>query len=59
MKGYRTIIWNAANTIIPVMQAADAAYQIPSEWMPYWIGVFITGNIILRIKTTTALGVKS
>ena len=58
MKGYRTILWNVANTVVPVMQAADAAYQIPDEWMPYWIAVFIVGNVILRIKTTTALGVK-
>ncbi len=56
MKGYRTIIWNAANAVIPAMQAVDAAYQIPAEWMPYWIAAFIVGNVILRIKTTTALG---
>ena len=56
MKGYRTLIWNAANAVVPAMMAAEAAYQIPDEWMPYWMGVFILGNVILRMKTTTALG---
>ena len=58
MKGYRTLIWNAANAVVPAMMAAEAAYQIPEEWMPYWMGVFILGNVILRMKTTTALGTK-
>lgn len=56
MKGYRTIIWNAANAVVPAMQAVSASYQIPDEWMPYWLAIFIIGNVILRIKTTTALG---
>jgi len=59
MKGYKTIIWNVANAVVPAMAAADAAYLIPDEWMPYWIGVFIVGNIILRIKTTTPVGRKA
>ena len=56
MKGYRTIIWTAANAVVPAMAAVSSSYQIPEEWMPYWIGVYMVGNVILRIKTTTALG---
>lgn len=58
MKGYKTIAWNVANAVVPAMQAVDAAYQIPESWMPYWLGVFILGNIALRIKTTTPVGRK-
>lgn len=56
MKGYRTIVWNVANAIVPVMQIAETAYQIPNEWMPIWIGVFIAGNLILRLVTTGPIG---
>ena len=27
MNGYKTIMWNAANAVVPAMMAADAAYQ--------------------------------
>lgn len=56
MKGYKTILWNAANAVVPAMMAADAAYQIPDDWMPVWIAVYIAGNVILRVFTTTPLG---
>lgn len=58
MRGYRTILWNAINAIIPAMEAANAAYQLPEEWMPYWLAVYIAGNIVLRLMTTTPVGGK-
>lgn len=58
MKGYRTILWNVLNSIVPVMQIVDAAYSIPDEWMPYWIAIFIIGNIILRLDTNGPVGRK-
>ena len=59
LKGYRTIIWNIANAVVPAMQVVDATYKIPQEWMPYWIMVVLLGNVILRMKTDTPVGKKS
>ena len=56
MKGYKTIIWTAANAVVPAMAAVSSSYQIPAEWMPYWIAVYMAGNVILRIMTTTPIG---
>lgn len=58
MKGWRTILFNTANAVVPAMQLADAAYALPQEWMPYWIMAFILGNVILRMMTTTPVGTK-
>ena len=58
MKGYRTIIWNVANAVIPAMEIANATYSIPNEWMPYWLAVFIAGNVALRMVTTGPVGGK-
>ena len=59
MKGYRTILWNVGNAIVPAMQAASSSYKIPDEWMPYWLAAYIIGNVILRMDTTTAIGKSS
>jgi hypothetical protein len=56
MKGYRTIIWNIANALVPVMDAIWLQGMIRDEWLPYWLAVYIVGNIILRLKTTTPVG---
>ena len=56
IKGWRTLAWNVINAVVPVMQMAESAYQIPTAWMPYWIGVFIVGNIVLRMNTTGPVG---
>lgn len=58
MKGYKTLIWNAGNALIFAMDMADTQYEIPAEWMPYWIGAYILGNIVLRFFTTTPVGKK-
>lgn len=56
MKGYRTIVWNVANAIVPAMEIANATYQIPDEWMPLWLFAFIAGNVVLRLVTTGPVG---
>lgn len=58
MKGYRTIAWNVANAVIPAMEIANTTYQIPDEWMPYWVAIFILGNVVLRLVTTGPVGGK-
>lgn len=59
MKGYKTILWNILNAAIPVMDAANASYSIPDEWMPIWIAVYIAGNVFLRFITTGPVGSKA
>lgn len=58
MKGYRTILWNAANAAILAMEVTDSAYTIPQEWMPIWLAVYIGGNFFLRFVTTGPVGGK-
>ncbi len=58
MKGYRTLIWNAANAGILAMEVTDASYAIPQEWMPIWLSVYIVGNFVLRLRTTGPVGSK-
>lgn len=58
MKGFRTLIWNAANAVVPVLELVNASYRMPDEWMPYWLAAFILGNVVLRWKTTTPVGTK-
>lgn len=58
LKGYKTLLWNAANAVIAAMEMANATYQLPDAWMPYWVAVYIAGNIILRLMTTGPVGGK-
>ncbi len=58
MKGYKTILWNVGNALIPAMDVANSTYKIPEEWLPIWIAVYIAGNIFLRFVTTTPVGSK-
>lgn len=58
MKGYKTILWNVGNALIPAMDVANSTYKIPEAWMPIWIAVYIAGNIFLRFITTTPVGSK-
>lgn len=60
MKGYRTLIWNAANGIVFGLDAAKMGfgYEIPADWLPWWLGAYVAGNIILRFMTTGPVGLK-
>lgn len=53
MKGWKTIVWNLANAVVLSMDVADTAYSIPNEWQPYWLAIYVIGNIALRMVTTT------
>lgn len=56
MRGYRTLIWNAANAAVLAMDAAKVGYDIPDEWQPYWLMAYIMGNFLLRFITTGPVG---
>jgi len=58
MKGYRTIAWNVANAVVLGMDAAKIGYDIPQQWLPYWLGAYVSGNIVLRLVTTGPVGKK-
>lgn len=56
LKGYRTLIWNVANSAIYAMELANTQFGVPESWMPIWMGVYILGNLLLRLYTTTPVG---
>lgn len=60
MKGWRTIAWNLLNAAVlamdQVMSISGTGYVIPDEWMPAWMMVYAAVNVVLRFKTTTAIG---
>tara|TARA_R110000772_G_C13259617_1_gene435230 strand:+ start:114 stop:296 length:183 start_codon:yes stop_codon:yes gene_type:complete len=58
LKGYKTIIWNVIGYLPVVMAMTEQQYAIPDAWAGWWLLLFITVNIILRIKTDTAVGSK-
>ena len=57
-KGWKTILWNVANSVLLAIEAANTTYGIPEGYDTVWIGVFIVGNIVLRLLTTTPVGVR-
>lgn len=56
IKGYRTILWNLLNAVPAVMTMAETQYAVPEDWMPWWMAVFITVNLILRVWTRGPVG---
>lgn len=59
MKGWKTIAWNVANGVVVAMEVANTSFTIPDEWVPYWLGVYVVGNIILRLVTDGPVGKRS
>lgn len=55
-KGWRTMAWNAANAVLLAMELLESNYAVPEAWEPYWIVVYLVGNVILRLATTTPVG---
>lgn len=60
MKGWRTIIWNVLNAVTlgmeHVMSISGTGYAVPDDYMPLWVAVFATVNVLLRFKTDTPVG---
>ena len=59
MKGWRTILWNVANAVVPVLEIVQSTYSIPDEFLPYWLAVYVVGNVVLRLLTDTPVGRKA
>lgn len=56
MKGWRTIVFNLAAGLVAVYELTSD--QVPEEWKPYLLGAYIVGNVVLRVVTTTPVGMK-
>ena len=56
LKGYKTIIANAAMSIIPLLGLTEVAAIIPAEYMNYYMLFMVLANMWLRKVTTTAMG---
>lgn len=56
LRGYRTILFNLANAAVLGMDAAKLGFDVPDAWVPYWMGCYVAGNILLRLVTTTPVG---
>jgi hypothetical protein len=59
LKGWRTRIWNLANAIVPILELVRDEGVIPEHLMPYWLLLYVVGNLILREVTTTPPGKSS
>lgn len=57
-KGWRTIIFNALNSAVPILSIPEFAGVIPVEWLPYHALFVVLGNMYLRKITTTPMGKK-
>jgi hypothetical protein len=55
MKGWRTLLWNAANAVVYSLDLVMAGYSIPEEWKPVWLGAYFAGNVVLRFMTTSGV----
>jgi len=59
LKGYKTILFNAAATIVPILELTEMYDLVPESYLPiYMLGVAVI-NLYLRTVTTTPVGKKS
>lgn len=56
MKGYKTLIFNAAVAAFGTLDATVLGGVIPTEYLPTVIAVIGAVNMILRALTNTPLG---
>lgn len=58
MKGWRTVLFNLALGIPPVLELSSWRDLIPDEWWPFYVIGAAGVNLILRSITTTPIGAK-
>lgn len=56
LKGWWTVLFNAANAILLTMEVYEAKWSVPDEWVPVWMAIFIAANFVLRFMTDTPVG---
>jgi hypothetical protein len=56
MKGWRTILFNLAAAILPVMQASGTDLGLTGQGLAFYVVGVNAANILLRTVTNTAVG---
>lgn len=56
LKGWRTVIVNAAFAVIPILDMAEFAALVPVEYMNYYVFAMVLANWWMRKITTTRIG---
>jgi hypothetical protein len=55
MKGFRTLGFNLAASVLPVLEAADFTDVLGQNGMAVYGALIAVANIVLRTMTTTAI----
>ena len=58
LKGYKTLIFNIATTLVALGEMTDVFNIIAPQYTPAVLIAVAVGNIILRFFTTTPIGSK-
>jgi len=56
MKGFKTLGFNLAGAILPILEAADFTDVLGDSGMSIYAVVLTVANLFLRSITTTAIG---
>lgn len=56
LKGYWTVLFNAANAILLTMEVFEMKWSVPPEYTEIWMATFIAANFVLRFMTDTPVG---
>ena len=57
-KGWKTVTFNVAAAIVPLLELTELKGIIPAQYLPYYGLVVALGNVYLRSVTTSAIGKK-
>lgn len=58
LKGWRTIAFNVASAILPLLSLTELRDVMPDKWLPWYALIVALGNIYLRSRTTSPMGKK-
>lgn len=56
LKGWRTMIVNAALSVLPVLQLTEVAQVMPDDWLGWYALIMALINMYMRKITTTPMG---
>lgn len=59
LKGLRTLIVNFLMAIVPVLEVSGLVTILPPDWLPIYMIGMTAANIVLRLVTSTAVGVQA
>lgn len=58
MKGWRTVFFNVAAAVLPVLEGLDLTAVLSPQGLAVYAVLVSVGNVALRTITTTAIGKK-